>query len=92
MKPRKPIRRVSKKRAGDLRKYSMYAADYLKAHPNCEVCGDSSDCIHHKRGRGIHLNKTEFFLSVCHNCHNYIHRNPMWSKRMGYMLDRIGHE
>lgn len=93
MKPKKPIRRVSKNRAKELSKYSMLSLQYLSVNQSCEVCHvEDATQIHHKRGRGIHLNDINFFLATCNHCHNYIHRNPMWARRMGYMIDRIGNE
>lgn len=92
MKPRKPIRRVSKKRAQELRIYQYLYKAYLELNAKCEVCGDPSEAVHHKRGRGIHLNKIEFFLSCCNLCHDRIHRSPAWARSQGFLLDRIGHE
>lgn len=37
MKPRKPIRKVSNKRAKQNREYSKVRAEFLKAHPWCQV-------------------------------------------------------
>lgn len=84
------IKRISKNRASKLREYSLLSKEYLSEHPQCEVCGDPSEVLHHKRGRGIYLNRTEWFLACCNLCHNRIHRSPGWARSQGFMLDRIG--
>lgn len=87
-----PIRRVSKKRATELRQYSKIASDFLMANPKCQVCGDPAQAVHHKRGRGIYLNRVEYFMACCNACHDRVHRSPGWARSQGFLLCRIGHD
>ena len=83
------LRPVSKKRAKQNKIYSLYRNIYLTNHPACEICGNKATQIHHKKGRfGDRLNNMEFFMSICHECHEWIHRNPMEAYAKGYMLLR----
>lgn len=74
----KPIRRVSKRRAKQLRVYSVVCAEYKAAHPICEKCREKpTDDVHHKAGRiGEKLNDKTQFIAVCRTCHDEIHQNP----------------
>ena len=83
------LRPVSKKRAKQNRAYSVNREVYLNYHPACEICGKKATQIHHKRGRfQDRLNEMEFFMSVCHSCHEWIHRNPLEAYAKGYLLLR----
>ena len=83
------LRPVSKKRAKQNKEYSIYRNLYLNNHPACERCGSKATQIHHKRGRfQDRLNEMEFFMSVCHTCHEWIHRNPLEAYAKGYLLLR----
>ena len=67
--------------------YTPLRKAYLLKHPHCEVCGMEATEIHHKNGRnGDRLNDTEFYLSVCRGCHNYIHKHPAESREQGYLV------
>lgn len=94
MKPRKPIRRVSKKHGAMLRMYASIAKTYLETHIKCEICLiDDSEQIHHKAGRlGLMLVDPGNFMALCAECHDRVHRSPAWSRSQGFLLDRIGHE
>lgn len=90
---RKHIRRVSKKRAKDLREYSKLSNQYLSEHPACEICGVHGDLqLHHKKGRGIYLCATEYFMAVCFWCHKKVENERAWAMKQRYLLDRIGHD
>lgn len=83
------LRPVSKKRAKQNKEYFIYRNLYLNNHPTCERCGSKASQIHHKRGRfQDRLNEMEFFMSVCHSCHEWIHRNPLEAYAKGYLLLR----
>jgi hypothetical protein len=86
----KPIRRVSKKRAGQLRQYKKTREEFLKENPLCGVCKiKHADQIHHKRGRfGERLVEAEYFLGTCWECHAKIHQNPAWAYKNNFMLSR----
>lgn len=84
----KPIRKVSVKRARQLRVYTALRAEYLTKHPICECCGDkmASD-IHHKNSRnGEHLNDVSQFLAVDRDCHQWIHSHPYEARQKGWLV------
>jgi hypothetical protein len=85
---RTPIRRVSTKRAKQLKEYMVLRSDYLAAHRTCELCkcAQSKD-IHHRAGRvGTRLNDTSLFMALCRECHDWVHSNPAVSYEKGYLL------
>lgn len=83
------MRKVSKKRAKQLREYSKKKKDFLSKNPLCAVCGRPADQIHHKKGReGELLNDETFWLPLEIFCHRKIEDNPEWAKEMGYSLNR----
>lgn len=93
MKPKRPIRRISKHRATELREYSKLSNEYLSQHEACEICGVHGGLtLHHKRGRGIYLCSVEYFMAVCFWCHKKVHNERAWAMKQRYLLDRIGHE
>ena len=85
---RTPIRKVSKKRAAQLREYSKLRKVFMEHHPICEVCGHATATdIHHRDGRtGERLNDVNYFLAVCRSCHHDIHASPAWAGVEGYLL------
>lgn len=45
--------------------------------------------IHHVRGRwGKRLNDTSYWLAVCRQSHDRIHRDPAWAYERGYLKPR----
>jgi tRNA/tmRNA/rRNA uracil-C5-methylase (TrmA/RlmC/RlmD family) len=67
---RKPIQKVSGKRAKDDRKYSVLRKEFLKANPECEArlknCRGEATDVHHRAGRiGENLLDTETWLAGC---------------------------
>ena len=84
---RTPIRKVSTRRAAQLRVYSKKRIEFLFTHRRCEVCGNSGATdIHHKQGRvGEMLNREEHWLALCRPCHHHIHHNPKWARETGYL-------
>jgi hypothetical protein len=87
---RTPIRRVSTKRAKQLREYFVIRENYLAEHRLCNVCKSSKATdIHHLRGRvGTRLNDTQYFMAVCRSCHDEIHHNPRWAYENGLLLTK----
>lgn len=85
-----PLRKYSSKIWANMIKYRKERLSYMKDHPSCEVCGDPSVMLHHKKGRGIYLSDKRYFLATCVPCHDRIHRSPGWARSQGFMLDRIG--
>ncbi len=91
MKPRKPIRRQSKKRAAESRIYRVQRLRFLDANPWC-AWGlkqspprhiPSTD-IHHVRGRAgaLFLNEL-FWLAVSREGHQWIGDNPKEAEALG---------
>jgi hypothetical protein len=83
----KPMRRVSKKQQRSYHLYSKLRREYLNEHPKCELCSlNEANQIHHKKGRGRHLCSVEYFLSVCLDCHSWIHAHPAKARDAGLIL------
>ena len=79
-----PLRKVSKKRAKEIREYSILRKAFLEDAPFCEVpdCFNRSSEIHHMNHReGQRLLDSRYFLAVCSFHHRKIHDNPVWAKR-----------
>lgn len=85
---RTPIRRVSKKRAAQLRVYSKLRKDFLEKNPVCQLCNNANATdIHHGWGRiGELLNAEEHWFSICRPCHEWVHNHPSQARRQGYLL------
>lgn len=93
-KPRKPLRKVSQKRAKQLAVYRRARVQFLREFPVCEAClvidPDSiprkATDIHHMAGRiGEKLNDMNDWLPVCRDCHHWIHDNPS-AARAAFLL------
>jgi hypothetical protein len=86
-----PLRRVSKRRAGELREYAKLRKEYLGEHATCEVCEHrKATDIHHKGTpggvkRGSNLNNVDTWLAVCRTCHEEIEMNKSWARTKGYL-------
>ena len=88
MKRRKPIRKVSLKRAKQLREYLPKRNTFIAAHPVCQMCHNArATDVHHGWGRiGELLNDEEHWFALCRTCHDFIHRNPSTARRQGFLL------
>jgi hypothetical protein len=82
VKPRKPLRRVSKKRQAQLKVYAKVRVQFLYLSPYCERCNDTIEPryrqLHHWAGRAhALLTWAPGFRMVCCSCHRWIetHRN-----------------
>ena len=87
---RSPLSPVSKRRKEQNKEYTKVRKDYMAAHPRCELCNkaDATD-IHHKAGRWKgRLVDANFFMSLCRDCHEHIHKNPAWAYGNGYLIKR----
>jgi hypothetical protein len=97
-KPRKAVKRVSGKRAGQNRDYSTLRVAFLAEHPFCAPCHDGGTAtpateIHHVAGReGKRLCNTLNFLAVCRSCHDWIEANPKEAAAKGYKTTRLINE
>jgi hypothetical protein len=86
---RTPLRRVSKKRAKQLRAYSIMRPIFLRSAPFCEfdsMCLKPSVDIHHIRGRaGELLTDERYLLAICRDHHTWIHENAKKAREMGFL-------
>lgn len=103
VRPRKPLPKVSKKRAVENAKYTVKRLEFLGKPENriCPVTGQETTDIHHKMGRigfadqWARINNitllldTRFWLAVSRDGHRQIEENPSWAKEMGYSLNRL---
>ena len=88
-RPRKAIRRRSKKMTKLMAQYRKQRAAYLRLAPWCGVCHTAKATdVHHKRGRGPYLLMSLTWIGVCRICHNYIHAHPSWAYAEGLLLHR----
>lgn len=90
----KSISPVSKKRQGEMDKYSTLREAFLVAKPKCEAklvgCTGISTDVHHKAGRvGDNYLKIGTWLSVCRSCHRWIEDNPEAAKELGLSESRL---
>lgn len=90
--PRKPIRKVSKKRGGRLRKYSVQRKKFLEEHPACQFCTPLETCtkpskdVHHKAGRvGWRLLYEADWMAICRPHHDWIHQHPGQARKLGML-------
>jgi hypothetical protein len=87
---RTPLRKVSKKQSGRLRKYYPIQVEFLKKHKWCMICMAlhgvkvRSSEVHHSRGRnGRLLYDTRFFVASCRGCRMVPHLNIKWAREVG---------
>jgi hypothetical protein len=84
----KPIKKVSSKMSVQLTIYTKLRRTFLEKYPLCQAslhnCNLQSTDVHHKKGRGKHLNDPTTWLSVCRSCHNWIEDHPVESTEMGF--------
>ena len=88
--PRKYIKRVSTKRAEELKLYTKLRRAFLKANPQCHVfCRFKSSEIHHKYGRvGKLLNWTEGWIAVSRTAHHLIQDHPEEARKRGWICKK----
>lgn len=76
----------SKKQDARLEKYYPIRDAKLKAQPLCECCGRKAQTVHHRALR-IGKNLYRLLMSICWNCHNWIHFvNSREAERLGYLV------
>ena len=87
-KKTKPIKKISSKMSAQLTVYTKVREVFMNKHPMCEAklhgCLIHSTDVHHKKGRGKHLNDPTTWLSVCRSCHDWIETNPAEAIQLGY--------
>lgn len=81
------MKKVSTKRAKQNREYKKIRDKYLEETPLCDRCKKQASEVHHTGGRnGERLLDESKFMSVCRECHQYIHLNPMESYERGWLI------
>lgn len=83
-----PMRRMSAKRAKELREYGSRRKLFLVTRPVCQKChGNASTDIHHTKGREHKkLNEEAYWVGLCRPCHDWIHANPYEARKRGWLV------
>jgi len=84
---RTPIRRISKKKAEQLRRYTNLRAGFMAFRPTCEKCkkAPATEC-HHKAGRtGANFLDISTWAALCGRCHREIHNRPGHARAAGWL-------
>jgi hypothetical protein len=71
------------------RKRRTLRAAFLKKHPWCRVCGNALAVHVHEpwtRGRGGPMDDARNFMGLCQKDHDFIHANPEWAERHGFLI------
>lgn len=98
-KPRKPIPKVSKKRAVENAKYTVQKIVFMSKPENkiCPVTGQPTTDVHHVMKRigfadeWARINNVpllldeRYWLAVSREGHDWIHTNPKEAKELGYL-------
>ena len=87
---RTSLRRVSNKRALELRAYAIMRPIFLRKNPFCEfdpMCLKPSVDIHHIRGRaGNLLTDERYLMAICREHHTWmIHENAKKAREIGLL-------
>lgn len=89
----RPIRKFSKKRAAENRKYSTLRKQFLEdkeCEAGLEGCTGMASEVHHKKGRiGENFLDVSTWLAVCHHCHIEIETKPAMAKELGLSESRL---
>lgn len=87
--PRKPMKRVSAKRAKESKEYAILAQQFLLEHSVCEACnqGEPSEQVHHKCRRGKYYLDVDTWLAVSNSCHHKIETSGQWARERGFIID-----
>lgn len=93
----KTINPIPKQSDKEKKRQGLYTAVrkvYLLSHPNCEAqlegCTLKATEIHHQKGRiGDLLNNMNFFIALCHSCHEWCEQHPKQAKELGFSLNRL---
>ncbi len=93
-RPKPYINPFSKKRSKMSKEYQVVRIEYLLDNPMCEArvncLGNKSTQIHHLEGKiGDLLTDKENFLATCAMCHQWLERNPVMAKDLGFSRNRL---
>ena len=88
--PRESSKGAARRRAYDKARVEVYE----RSGGSCEIratwsCSGKCEQVHHKQGRiGDRMLDTSKMVGICHNCHEFIGRNPALAYDRGWMLRR----
>lgn len=92
-KIRKPLRRVSKKRARENKVYSTLRKQFLEEKQcaaRLEGCTGVATDVHHAEGRvGEKFLDVSTWKGLCRNCHQVVEKNPLRSKQLNLSKSRL---
>lgn len=88
------IKRVSNKRAKQLRLYNKQRKRILEDNNECKaklpMCTNIATTIHHIAGRmGDRLNDEDNMIPLCMPCHEWVETHPKEAKQLGLSKSRI---
>ena len=91
----KPIKKISEKHKKTISEYSVIRKSFLEKNPNCKAklkgCGIKATEVHHiipKRSKETWLDENNF-LSVCRQCHDWIHQNNVEAQKLGLLKSKL---
>lgn len=96
-KPKKAIRKVSKKREYVNQIYSRKRKEFLSLPKNSTCRAKLSCClyhtgldltIHHSKGRGRYYLDTSTWIPLCLACHQWVENNPEEFRILGFTFNR----
>lgn len=92
-RPKPSIKKFSNKTRKQVAQYMELRDIFLKDFPLCAAnligCTKIATDIHHMQGRGINLLKTDTWIAVCRNCHNWIESHPREAKELNLSQSRL---
>lgn len=89
-KPRAPIRKVSKKRARELRIYNKRTPSWKDENSKCCFPGCECEIVdrHHVIGQGIHMNDERYHIPLCRAHHDLCKSNPKLAMELNLIQTR----
>lgn len=89
------MKQTSSKQAKRNREYDkLRQVVYERSDGRCEInatwsCSTRCEQVHHKQGRlGDRMLDLDKMVGICHNCHDFIGRNPALAYDRGWMMKR----
>lgn len=93
-KPKKQIRKFSKKTLSNLKEYRKVRDEFLKGK-KCEFpgCESTEVTLHHGAGRlGAYLTDKRFFHALCIHHHQHVETHPEEARQLGLSYSRLNKE
>lgn len=90
-KRKKAIRKMSLALARRQREYRKLKREWKKDPINqtCRACPHPSTELHHSRGRiGLLLCDQRYWIPLCHECHEKVHRDINWARSLGLIAEK----